>query len=427
VSIVMPCLNEARTLPGCIHEAHTALARLAEQGLAGEIIVADNGSTDGSDELARSLGARVVPCSTRGYGAALRCGVLAAHGRYVIMGDADGSYDFRQGVAMVERLREGYELCMGSRFRGTIEPGAMPWKNRYLGNPVLTGILNVLFQSRMSDAHSGLRAFRRDAFLRINPTSVGMEFASEIVIKAALLGLRCTEIPITLRKDGRDRPPHLRPFRDGWRHLRYLVMLSPLWIYFLPAAVMAALGSAVFGLLLGTPSTVARIGPVWIGDHWLIMGAAMLTLSHQAMLLGLAATLVGVRDGYRKVTRMLAALYRASQLEFLLALALLFFVGGGSLCAWVVWQWAEAGFGQLSKLREITLGSTLLMLGMQTLFGGFLLSVVSGNDAELQVVFERWRDPPKPVALSIAPPPLGAHSLEADSSRAGSSKAPSAP
>jgi len=225
VSIVMPCLNERRSLGHCISVARAALDLIAARyRLSGEILVADNGSTDGSQEFARSLGARVVVVTRLGYGAALRGGFEAAHGRYLIMGDADGSYDFREAVPMVEALMNGADICMGSRFQGSIKPGAMPWKNRYIGNPILTGILNLLFRSGVDDAHCGLRALTKPCFERLRLEGAGMEFASEMIIKASLLDERIEAVPVTLWPDQRDRPPHLRPWRDGWRHLRYLLM-----------------------------------------------------------------------------------------------------------------------------------------------------------------------------------------------------------
>jgi glycosyltransferase involved in cell wall biosynthesis len=238
VSIVMPCLNEAQCLPHCIANAHEALERIErEYGLSGEILIADNGSTDGSQAIAARLGARVVAVAARGYGAALIGGAEAAFGRYILMGDADGSYDFTDGVAMIGRLHAGADVCMGSRFKGGIAPGAMPWKNRHIGNPVLTGILNLLFRSGISDAHCGLRAIRKQAFAELRLTGTGMEFASEMVIKAALRKQRMEEVPARLLADLRDRPPHLRPWRDGWRHLRYLFMLSPARVFGVPAVV----------------------------------------------------------------------------------------------------------------------------------------------------------------------------------------------
>ena len=228
VSIVMPCLNEAKSLPACIANARVALERIrTEFGLFGEIIVADNGSTDGSQLIARALGARVCDIERRGYGAALIGGMQAANGAYLVMGDADGSYDFRESVAMVRELMRGADLCMGSRFLGGIEPSAMPWKNRYIGNPVLTFVLNLFFDAGVDDAHCGLRALTKDCFQRLALSGSGMEFASEMIIKAALKRQKIAETPVTLRCDLRDRPPHLRPWRDGWRHLRYLLMLSP--------------------------------------------------------------------------------------------------------------------------------------------------------------------------------------------------------
>jgi len=224
VSIIMPCLNEAVSLPHCIANAREALSWIEERyGLSGEIVIADNGSTDGSQTLARKLGARVIDVPMRGYGAALIGGCNGAFGRYLLMGDADGSYDFTDGVAMVGQLIDGAGLCMGSRFQGGIAHGAMPWKNRYIGNPVLTSILNMFFCARIDDAHCGLRAITKEAFNELGLSSTGMEFASEMIVKAALRKIRIDQTRATLSVDLRQRPPHLRPWRDGWRHLRYLL------------------------------------------------------------------------------------------------------------------------------------------------------------------------------------------------------------
>lgn len=390
VSIVMPCLNEEQSLGHCLERARLALEALAEQGLKGEIVVADNGSTDRSREIAIEHGARVVECPLRGYGNALRWGIVGSRGRFVVMGDADGSYDFTEAVPMIERLLEGYDLCMGSRFQGRILPNAMPWKNRYIGNPVLTGVLNVFFRSGLSDAHCGLRAFSREAFERINPTSPGMEYASEMVVKAALLGLRRTEVPITLYPDLRNRPPHLRPWQDGWRHLRFLVMLSPLWLYFLPAGFLLLVGASILALLLATPAgEVARFGSFWIGEHWAIVGTALILCGHQAAILGLAATLVGVRERYRRVTPWLLRVFRAARLNRLLVMGALFLLGGFMVLGFVFATWASADFGSLRMTREMMAGSTLVLLGVQTILGAFLLSVVAGNDADLELVVRR--------------------------------------
>ena len=301
VTIVMPCLNEVQSLPHCIGNALEALARLrTDMGLSGEIVIADNGSTDGSQALATELGARVVPVSRRGYGAALIGGCEGALGRYIVMGDCDGSYDFTEGVAMVAKLEQGFDLCMGSRFKGGIAPGAMPWKNRYIGNPTLTGILNLFFRSGISDAHCGLRAIRKQAFDKLRLTSSGMEFASEMVIKSALLKLRTTEVPASLSPDLRERAPHLRPWRDGWRHLRYLFMLSPTSVFGVPAVAAIGLGG---GILSGAVLNLLGLVPSYIGPAWMLVGSMLLCVGHMAGLIGVATHLYGVRQGWMPDTR----------------------------------------------------------------------------------------------------------------------------
>jgi glycosyltransferase involved in cell wall biosynthesis len=393
VSIVMPCLNEERTLPGCIESAQAALDTLRERhGLYGEVVVADNGSKDGSRRIAERLGARLVPCPVRGYGAALRYGILGARGRYVVMGDADGSYDFRESVAMIEQLMDGYELCMGSRFRGAILPGAMPWMNRHVGNPILTAILNLFFQSGLSDAHCGMRAFTKAAFERINPSSRGMEFASEMLIKATLLDQRRTEVPITLHPDGRGRPPHLRPFRDGWRHLRYLMMLSPVGLFLFPGAVLLAAGVAIFAMLSSAPTgRVFWLGGLWLGDHWMPLAMALVCTGQLSLIFAMAATLVGIRNGYRHPTSTLRWLYWASKLEHMLLFAGLLGLGGALLLGDVIAAWAASDFGRLGMQRRVGLAAAMLILSGQTFFGGFLLSIVAGNEADLDVAIEEAR------------------------------------
>jgi glycosyl transferase family 2 len=400
VTILMPCLNEVRTLPQCIEWASEALQTLSdEHGMHGEIVVSDNGSTDGSVELAERLGARVVHCAVPGYGAALRAGSLAARGHYVIMGDADASYDFRDALPMIAKLMLGYDFCMGSRFKGTIWPGAMPWKNQHIGNPLLTGVLNLLFRSGFSDAHCGMRAFTKQAFLKINPTSTGMEYASEMVIKAALLGCKRDEVPIALRPDGRDRPPHLRPFRDGWRHLRYLIMLSPAWLYLLPGLALIAMGLAIFVPLLATPAgEVVPLGPLWFGDHWMVLAMGMTVCGHLSVLFAMAATLVGIRNGYRRLTPALSILYRCSRLETLLVVATLFMLAGAGIIGNVVLGWAGGQFGELSMQRQMLAGTTALVLGAQSFFGGFLLSVLAGNESDLE---KAVRDASQPLLQSM--------------------------
>jgi glycosyltransferase involved in cell wall biosynthesis len=239
LSVVMPCLNESLTVGRCVEKAIRAIEAM---GIRGEVIVADNGSTDRSPEIATSHGARVVHVERRGYGSALQAGIAAARGRFVIMGDADDSYDFSRLELFVERLRDGHDLVMGNRFRGGILPGAMPWHHRYIGNPVLTGILNLFFRTPIGDAHCGLRGFRKDAYGRLGLTTPGMEFASEMVVRACLSRQKVTEVPTVLHPDGRDRPPHLRSFRDGWRHLRFMLMCTPTFLFLIPGLFLTLLG-----------------------------------------------------------------------------------------------------------------------------------------------------------------------------------------
>jgi glycosyltransferase involved in cell wall biosynthesis len=381
VSFVMPCLNEVISLPACIGMAKEAAERLREEfGLTSEIVIADNGSTDGSQALATSLGARVAPISERGYGAALRGGFQAAGGRFLVMGDADGSYDFREAVGMVGQLLKGADLCMGSRFKGGIKAGAMPWKNRHIGNPVLTGILNILFGARIGDAHCGLRALTRDCFERLALTGAGMEFASEMVIKAALKGERIAEVPATLSPDLRDRPPHLRPWRDGWRHLRYLFMLSPAWLFMVPAAACVLFGAAV----LGSAGWNALFGggePFVFGNYWAILAGALVGIGHLAALLGVATHLYGVREGYRRPKPWMAALARWVTLETMLASGAVLAGAGLVTLAGVAFAWFARDFGPLSSVLPVVAGVLLLTLGAQNAMGGFLLAILGGNEA----------------------------------------------
>jgi glycosyltransferase involved in cell wall biosynthesis len=263
ISVIMPCLNEARTVGRCVDKALQSLQKLDARG---EVVVADNGSTDGSQEIAREHGARVIEVARKGYGHALRAGIQAARGRYIVMGDADDSYDFTALEPFVEQLRAGYDLVMGNRFRGGILPGAMPWLHRYVGNPVLTGILNLFFRTPIGDAHCGLRAFRKDSYAKLGLASAGMEFASEMVVKASVSGQKITEVPIVLHPDGRDRPPHLRSFRDGWRNLRFMLICTPLYLFILPGLIMTILGLAAIPavVLAGFGVYTGFLGPTFM-------------------------------------------------------------------------------------------------------------------------------------------------------------------
>ena len=395
VSIVIPCLNEAQCLPHCLPNAQAALARIADTyGLAGEIVVADNGSTDGSQAIAADLGARVVPVPARGYGAALIGGFDAAHGRFLVMGDADGSYDFNDCVAMIGRLIDGADLCMGSRFQGGIKPGAMPWKNRYIGNPALTGILNLFFRSGIDDAHCGLRAIRREAYHSLGLESTGMEFASEMVIKAALKRIRIDEVPATLSPDLRDRPPHLLPWRDGWRHLRYLFMLSPTWAFGVPALLLAGIGTAI--LFVAALHALGLLsGASHFGVSWTTLATFMVTTGHFAAIMALATHFYGVRQGYRPIRPLLRRFERVLTLETAL-------IGGGalmvaslaSLAAVGVW-WTANDFVALPNPLPLLLAIGTGVIGVQTALGGLLLAVIAGHRAQLTPVpLEAQRTPP---------------------------------
>lgn len=382
VTIVMPCLNEVRCLPACLANAGAALVRMRDElGLSGEIVIADNGSTDGSQALAETLGARVVAVTARGYGAALMGGAEAARGRYIVMGDADGSYDFCDAVAMVAELCAGADLCMGSRFRGGIKSGAMPWKNRYIGNPVLTGVLNILFRAGIEDAHCGLRALTRPCFDRLALSGTGMEFASEMVIKAVLKQCRIAQVPATLSPDLRDRPPHLRPWRDGWRHLRYLLMLSPTWLFAVPAGVM---GTAAIAILLQAlvVALTGQSGRSMIGNYWVIAAGAMLGVAHVTALLAAATHLYGIREGYQRPSRWTALFARWVSLESMLLSGLALIGTGAALLVGVVSYWSQNRFGAIGNVLPAVLGTSLLTIGAQNALGGFLLAIIAGNEAE---------------------------------------------
>lgn len=370
----MPCLDEEKTLPACIAAAR---AGIAAAGIEGEVIVVDNGSRDRSVAVAEAGGARVVRCERKGYGNALRAGFAAARGRFILMGDADLSYDFGELPRFWKEIEKGSELVMGSRLRGTIEPGAMPPLHRYLGNPVLSFILRLLFRVPASDAHCGLRAFTKDAVERMDLRTGGMELASEIVIKAGAAGLRTSEIPITLRKDARGRPPHLRSFRDGWRHLRYMLMMAPNWLFVLPGLVALATGALLVGVLLPGP---LAFGSVTLDVHTMLLGMALALLGVYLLLLGCfvkafsyterldAARGAGFARALRRVT-----------LEHGLAAGFVLLAIGLAGDVWFLASWVARGAGPLdaaATLRPAILYTTLLVAGLQVVFGAFFLSML---------------------------------------------------
>lgn len=391
VTILMPCLNERVTLPACIDTAEEAVRMLAERGYTAEILISDNGSEDGSQAYAASRGCRVTTCPTRGYGAALIHGIEAAQGRYVVMGDSDASYDFREGVPMVEALASGADICMGNRFTGRIAPGAMPPLNRYLGNPLLSGILNLFYRSGAGDAHSGLRAFRRDAALSLGLTTPGMEFASELVVKAALKGLRMTERPITLHRDGRNRKPHLRPWRDGWRHLRFLLALSPMWLFVIPSLALLAVAGLITAALLSTrPGEVFHIGGLWIGDHWLILAAGMTSVAIAGLTLGTISRVWASKRGFRDRSRRLDRWVAAIRTDTTVLVGVVVAGLGVVLLAAVLFDFLKGGFGEGGRIRETVIGTTLVAAGVQLIFASFVVSLI---DDELPTRSQAARTP----------------------------------
>jgi hypothetical protein len=382
VTIVMPCLNEIESLPHCIANALDALARMrTELGLSGEIVIADNGSTDGSQALATELGARVVPVAARGYGAALIGGCTGAEGRYIVMGDCDGSYDFTEGVSMVAKLEEGYDLCMGNRFRGGIAPGAMPWKNRHIGNPGLTGVLNILFRSGIGDAHCGLRAIRKECFERLKLSGSGMEFASEMVIKAALLKVRIAEVPATLSPDLRDRAPHLRPWRDGWRHLRYLFMLSPTWVFGVPALIALTLAAVIFGVGLAYYSGLATGTPPF-GVSWSVVAGFLATCGHFGLIMAVATHLYGVNRGFRLLRPTLRRHAGWLTLETMLVSGLGAIAASIAGLTAIAIGWGQGGFVALENPLLLILAAAIGAIGFQNVLGGFMLAIIAGNESE---------------------------------------------
>jgi hypothetical protein len=373
LTILMPCLNEAATVARCVAKARGFLERA---GMAGEVLVADNGSDDGSAALAERAGARVVHVAERGYGAALSAGIAAARGRYVIMGDADESYDFSRLEAFVDKLREGWPLVMGNRFQGGIEPGAMPALHRYLGNPVLSFIGRLFFGAPIGDFHCGLRGFDRDAVRALDLRTPGMEFASELVVKAALAGWRIAEVPTVLHPDGRGRPPHLRRWRDGWRHLRFLLLFSPRWLFLYPGVLLLALGATLTAVLYFTPLRVLGAG---LDIHSMLYASAAALLGMQLCLFALFARVSAQNAGLLPRQPALDRLLSTLTLERGLMVGLAVLVAGLVWSGVAVWEWRAAGFGPLDPrvvMRDTIPATALLVGGMELMLASFLLSVL---------------------------------------------------
>lgn len=379
----MPCLNEAETLGVCIKKAQSFIA---QSKIEGEIVIADNGSTDGSIEIAESLGVRVVHVPVRGYGAALQQGIEAANGEFVIMGDADDSYDFSNLSPYMEQLRGGYDLVMGNRFKGSIAKGAMPFLHKYLGNPVLSFLGRLFFKIPVGDFHCGLRGFRRNSVLSLGLTTPGMEYASELVVRTALAGGSIIEVPTTLAQDGRSRPPHLNTWQDGWRHLRFLLMFSPRWLFFYPSVLILLLGVILTVLL--APGAVSITPNITLDIHSMIVGCFCVLVGIQGVSFAIVARRYAALRGFLPFTRQVHYLVDAVTLERVLIIAGLFFVAGLTGLIYCISNWVSVHLGALeygSLVRVLMLSGTAVAISVQLAFTSFLaeiLEIKSNNPYE---------------------------------------------
>jgi glycosyltransferase involved in cell wall biosynthesis len=379
LSVVMPCLNEAETLASCIHKAKQSLTDLA---IEGEVLIADNGSTDGSQELARNLGARVVNIEQKGYGHALRGGIEAAVGKFIIMADSDDSYDFSKLRPFVEKLQAGHDLVMGCRMPwggGTVLPGAMPWKHRWIGNPVLSFIGRLFFKCPVTDFHCGLRGFTKAAYLKMDLRTTGMELASEMVIKATLQNMKITEVPITLHPDGRSRPPHLRSWRDGWRHLRFMMLFSPRWLFLIPGIALGSIGGFFLSLLAFQPLS---LGPIVLDINSMLVAAMMLLVGFQLIYSAVFLRIYGFTQGFLPDQPQLRVWLRRVTLEKGVITGICLGLTGFLLLLLASLKWKSTGFGNLdpvSSARQVVPAITLLTLGVQVVFGSFFLSSLGIN------------------------------------------------
>jgi glycosyltransferase involved in cell wall biosynthesis len=385
LSVVMPCLNEELTLGVCIEKIQRTFK---ENGIRGEVVVADNGSTDCSCLIAESMGARVVHVKEKGYGSALMGGILAARGKYILMGDADDSYDFSHAPRFLEKLEEGYELVMGNRFKGVIEPGAMPIHHRYLGNPVLTGIGRLFFRSPMGDFHCGLRAFRKDSILRLALRTTGMEFASEMVVKAAYCGLKTTEVPTTLKKDGRHRPPHLRSWRDGWRHLRFMLVYSPRWLFLYPGVLLIIVGMALLSWLLPGPR---QIGNVTLDIQTAFCSMMAVLIGFQAVLFSILSKFFAINSGLIPEPPGFEKLFRYCNLEVGLMIGFGLVISGVIGFSVAIFYWDNAGFGPLDvskSLRWVIPSLGAVALGTEIILSSFFLTTLGLIKKEKDINFD---------------------------------------
>lgn len=375
LTVLMPCLNEAETIEICIEKA---LGFMARTNILGEVVIADNGSTDGSQQMAIKAGARVIDILEKGYGAALSGGIAAARGKFVIMGDADDSYDFANLDQFIQKLREGKDLVMGNRFKGGIAPGAMPPLHKYLGNPVLSFVGRLFFTSEIKDFHCGLRGFNRAAIRRLNLRTTGMEFASEMVVKATLTRLNVAEVPTTLSKDGRSRAPHLRSFRDGWRHLRFLLLFSPRWLFLYPGITLLLLGVFATGALLPGPFKLTN--RIELDIHTMLIASMMVLVGVQAISFALIGRRFAARYGFIPQTPTFEKVLEALSLERILLASFFVILCGIGGIVWSISDWAATDFGRLAygdMMRRMIISMTAIVAGMQTMMTGFLSSMIN--------------------------------------------------
>lgn len=374
LTILMPCLNEAETLGICIKKS---MDWLLQAGVDGEVLVADNGSSDGSQEIAIKNGARVVSVPVKGYGSALFHGALAAKGEYIIMGDSDDSYDFSQLSPFIAKLDEGYDLVMGNRFGGGIAPGAMPWKNRYIGNPLLSWIGRILFKCPAKDFHCGLRGFRKDAFIKMDLRTTGMEYASEMVIKANLLGMKISEVPTTLSKDGRSRSPHLRPWRDGWRHLRFMFLFSPRWLFLIPGFILFVVSLLCYCSIFISST---KIGGVVLDINTLFYAQTGIVVGLLSIIFGIIVRLFGAREGLLQNNSLLAKFRNNPTLEMGSSVGICFIIAGIYKGMALVIKWSHADFGPLQQgifLRDISISTLLITIGGISILSSFIIGFLS--------------------------------------------------
>ncbi len=399
LTILMPCLNEAETLAACIGKAQGFLGR---SGIVGEVLIADNGSTDGSQTIAAEHGARVAEVPEKGYGAALAGGIAAAGSRFVIMGDADDSYDFAHLDAFVDRLRAGDQLVMGNRFKGGIAPGAMPWHHRYIGNPVLSFAGRLFFRSPIGDFHCGLRGFDRDAIQALHLRTTGMEFASEMVVKATLGGLRIAEVPTTLSPDGRTRAPHLRSFRDGWRHLRFLLLFSPRWLFLYPGLTLIAIGLFFGALLIRGPVPLSPT--VRLGIHTFLIASTCIIVGVQSVSFAVISRRFASRYGIIPKSSVFEGLLEALTLERVLVFALGLVAIAFGILIWGFSEWAARGFGNLTSeatVRAMIVALTAFVVGIQTVMTAFLSSIINIPLTERRVLEPPADAAPVPSAAGV--------------------------